>query len=44
MSDSEDVAVSEDANAALWKSDIGVSFWKTRDDFVIYGGRRPLGA
>jgi tRNA (cmo5U34)-methyltransferase len=30
MSDTEDPAVSEDTNAAVWKSDIGVSFWKSR--------------
>ena len=31
MSDAEDAAVSGDTNAAVWKSDIGVSFWKSRD-------------
>jgi len=31
MSDTEDAAVSEDTNAAVWKSDIGVSFWKSRE-------------
>jgi len=30
MSDTEDAATSEDTNAAVWKSEIGVSFWKTR--------------
>jgi hypothetical protein len=34
---------SEDTNAAVWKSEIGVRFWKDLD-FVIYGGRRPLAA
>jgi tRNA (cmo5U34)-methyltransferase len=29
MSDTEDAAISEDTNAAVWKSDIGVSFWKS---------------
>lgn len=31
MSDTEDAAVSEDTNAAVWKSEIGVSFWKSRE-------------
>src|SRR6185437_3157455 len=31
MSDTEDTAVSEDTNAAVWKSEIGVSFWKSRE-------------
>ncbi|HEY7278780.1 MAG TPA: class I SAM-dependent methyltransferase, partial [Trebonia sp.] len=31
MSDTENAAVSEDTNAAVWKSDIGVSFWKSRE-------------
>ena len=31
MPDTGDPAVSEDTNAAVWKSDIGVSFWKSRD-------------
>src|ERR1700733_3611256 len=30
MPDSGDAAASEDTNAAVWKSDIGVSFWKSR--------------
>jgi tRNA (cmo5U34)-methyltransferase len=30
MSDTEDAATSEDTNAAIWKSEIGVSFWKSR--------------
>src|ERR1700759_412029 len=30
MSDTEDTATSEDTNAAIWKSEIGVSFWKSR--------------
>jgi tRNA (cmo5U34)-methyltransferase len=30
MSDTEDTAGGEDTNAAIWKSDIGVSFWKSR--------------
>src|ERR1700758_1173031 len=31
MPDAEDAAFSEDTNAAVWKSDIGVSFWKSRE-------------
>jgi SAM-dependent methyltransferase len=31
MPDNEDAA-SEDTNAAVWKSDIGVNFWKSRQD------------
>ena len=31
MPDTEDAAASEDTNAAVWKSDIGVSFWKSRE-------------
>src|ERR1700742_679257 len=31
MSDTGDAAVSEDTNAAVWKSDIGVSCWKSRE-------------
>lgn len=30
MPEPEDAAVSEDTNAAIWKSDIGVSFWRSR--------------
>jgi len=30
MSDDQHSAVSEDTNAAIWKSDIGVSFWRSR--------------
>ena len=31
MPDTEDAA-SEDTNAAIWKSDIGVSYWKSREN------------
>ncbi len=32
MPDNEDAAASEDTNAAIWKSDIGVSYWKSREN------------
>jgi tRNA (cmo5U34)-methyltransferase len=32
MPDTGDAAVSKDTNAAVWKSDIGVGFWKSRDN------------
>jgi tRNA (cmo5U34)-methyltransferase len=32
MSDTEDAAVTEDTNAAVWKSEIGVSYWKSREN------------
>jgi tRNA (cmo5U34)-methyltransferase len=31
MSDIEGAAATEDTNAAIWKSDIGVGFWKSRE-------------
>jgi tRNA (cmo5U34)-methyltransferase len=32
MPDNDGAAASEDTNAAIWKSEIGVSFWKSRED------------
>ena len=32
MPDTDDAAVNEDTNAAVWKTDIGVNFWRSRKD------------
>ncbi|MGH3267353.1 MAG: hypothetical protein ACRDNS_35825, partial [Trebonia sp.] len=31
MSDIDEAAANEDTNAAVWKSDLGVSYWKSRE-------------